>query len=144
VSEAIYNSCSRARGTAQAGIARAPPSPASPRLSVACLRTALPGTRLFTHFYSPNMPIDVVPLTKADIPAAIDIIQCAFADDPYFKWVFDPAKVRYTPDLDTTTLPPSTHARKQGEANPGSIDERTTVQQAAKSRLAGSEVFVGD
>lgn len=88
------------------------------------------------------MPIDVVPLTKADIPAAIDIIQCAFADDPYFKWVFDPAKVRYTPDLDTTT--PRPHARKQGEANPGFIDERITVQQAAKSRLAGSEVFVGD
>jgi hypothetical protein len=92
------------------------------------------------------MPIDVVPLTKADIPAAIDIIQCAFADDPYFKWVFDPAKVRYTPDLDTTTTPPvhTQGNRKKGEANPGSIDERITVQQAAKSRLAGSEVFVGD
>ncbi|KAL4951677.1 acetyltransferase, GNAT family [Aspergillus filifer] len=35
------------------------------------------------------MPITVRPLTKPDIPAAIDIIQRAFADDPYFQWVFD-------------------------------------------------------
>ncbi|KAL2865407.1 GNAT family N-acetyltransferase [Aspergillus lucknowensis] len=35
------------------------------------------------------MPITVHPLTEADIPGAIDIIQVAFAEDPYFRWVFD-------------------------------------------------------
>ncbi|GFN18955.1 hypothetical protein AtubIFM54640_008337 [Aspergillus tubingensis] len=35
------------------------------------------------------MPIEVTDLTEADIPAAIEIIQTAFAEDPYFKWVFD-------------------------------------------------------
>ncbi|KAL5342293.1 acyl-CoA N-acyltransferase [Aspergillus crustosus] len=35
------------------------------------------------------MTITVHPLTKADIPEAIDIIQQAFAEDPYFRWVFD-------------------------------------------------------
>ncbi|RAL07654.1 GNAT family N-acetyltransferase [Aspergillus homomorphus CBS 101889] len=35
------------------------------------------------------MAIEVVPLTEADIPDAIEIIQSAFAEDPYFKWVFD-------------------------------------------------------
>ncbi|KAL4945846.1 hypothetical protein BDV06DRAFT_218922 [Aspergillus oleicola] len=35
------------------------------------------------------MPITVRPITKPDIPSAIDIIQRAFADDPYFQWVFD-------------------------------------------------------
>ena len=40
------------------------------------------------------MAAEVVPLTEADIPGAIEIIQRAFADDPYFKWVFDSSKVR--------------------------------------------------
>ncbi|CAG7932810.1 unnamed protein product [Penicillium olsonii] len=35
------------------------------------------------------MAIKVVDLTEADIPGAIEVIQQAFADDPYFKWVFD-------------------------------------------------------
>ncbi|GKZ28678.1 hypothetical protein AbraIFM66950_011114 [Aspergillus brasiliensis] len=35
------------------------------------------------------MSIEVTNLTEADIPAAIEIIQTAFAEDPYFKWVFD-------------------------------------------------------
>lgn len=39
------------------------------------------------------MAIEVVNLTEADIPEAIEVIQHAFADDPYFKWVFNPAKV---------------------------------------------------
>ncbi|KAB8231484.1 acetyltransferase, GNAT family [Aspergillus alliaceus] len=38
------------------------------------------------------MAIEVVPLTEADIPGAIEVIQEAFADDPYFKWVFDASK----------------------------------------------------
>ncbi|KAL4934691.1 acyl-CoA N-acyltransferase [Aspergillus undulatus] len=38
------------------------------------------------------MRITVRPLTKPDIPAAINIIQAAFADDPYFLWVFDKSK----------------------------------------------------
>lgn len=39
------------------------------------------------------MAIEVVPLTEADIPGAIEVIQQAFADDPYFKWAFDQSKV---------------------------------------------------
>lgn len=44
------------------------------------------------------MAIEVVDLTEADIPGAIDVIQRAFEDDPYFKWVFDAATVcqKYT------------------------------------------------
>lgn len=39
------------------------------------------------------MAIKVRPLTQSDIPAAIDIIQRAFAEDPYFRWVFDEKSV---------------------------------------------------
>ena len=39
------------------------------------------------------MTIQVVPLTEADIPGAIEVIQRAFEDDPYFAWVFDRSKV---------------------------------------------------
>jgi hypothetical protein len=39
------------------------------------------------------MAIEVVDLTEADIPGAIQVIQQAFADDPYFKWVFDEQSV---------------------------------------------------
>jgi hypothetical protein len=39
------------------------------------------------------MAIEVFDLTEADIPGAIEVIQQAFADDPYFKWVFDSSKV---------------------------------------------------
>ncbi|PWY85900.1 hypothetical protein BO70DRAFT_378624 [Aspergillus heteromorphus CBS 117.55] len=35
------------------------------------------------------MAIEILPLTKADIPAAVECIQKAFADDPYFHWVFN-------------------------------------------------------
>lgn len=46
-----------------------------------------------SYFDSIVMAIEVVPLTGADIPGAIEVIQQAFADDPYFKWVFDSSKV---------------------------------------------------
>lgn len=39
------------------------------------------------------MTIEVVSLTEADIPGANQVIQQAFADDPYFKWVFDASTV---------------------------------------------------
>ncbi|PYH79473.1 hypothetical protein BO82DRAFT_340436 [Aspergillus uvarum CBS 121591] len=35
------------------------------------------------------MAIEVLPLTKADIPAAVECIQKAFADDPFFRWIFN-------------------------------------------------------
>ncbi|KAJ5222322.1 Acyl-CoA N-acyltransferase [Penicillium citrinum] len=39
------------------------------------------------------MAIEIVPLAKSDIPGAVDCVQKAFADDPYFHWVFnDPAQ----------------------------------------------------
>lgn len=39
------------------------------------------------------MAIEVIDLTEADIPGAIQVIQQAFADDPYYKWVFDASTV---------------------------------------------------
>lgn len=47
------------------------------------------------------MAIEVVRLTEADIPEAIEVIQQAFADDPYFEWVFDASTVcmRSLPNL---------------------------------------------
>lgn len=41
--------------------------------------------------------MEVVPLTESDIPNTIEIIQQAFADDPYFKWAFDQATVCMPP-----------------------------------------------
>lgn len=35
------------------------------------------------------MPIEVTPITEADIPGAVTCIQRAFEDDPYNNWVFD-------------------------------------------------------
>ncbi|SLM36431.1 gnat family protein [Lasallia pustulata] len=35
------------------------------------------------------MPIEITPLTEADIPGAIDTIQQAFTEDPYNRWVFN-------------------------------------------------------
>ncbi|PLB54766.1 acetyltransferase, GNAT family [Aspergillus steynii IBT 23096] len=37
------------------------------------------------------MAIEILPLTKQDIPAAVECVQTAFADDPYFQWLFDDA-----------------------------------------------------
>ena len=42
-----------------------------------------------------NMAIEVLPITTADIPAAVACIQRAFADDPYFQWIFNPSKVQH-------------------------------------------------
>lgn len=40
------------------------------------------------------MAIEIVPLTKADIPAAVECVQKAFSDDPFFRWAFnEPSKV---------------------------------------------------
>lgn len=39
------------------------------------------------------MAIEVLPITTADIPAAVVCIQRAFADDPYFQWIFNTSKV---------------------------------------------------
>lgn len=49
------------------------------------------------------MPIKVTDLTEADIPAAIEIIQTAFAEDPYFKWVFDAENVSHSQIKHTRT-----------------------------------------
>ncbi|KAL4886882.1 acyl-CoA N-acyltransferase [Aspergillus karnatakaensis] len=34
-------------------------------------------------------PIQILPLTKADIPQAVECIQTVFADDPFFLFMFD-------------------------------------------------------
>lgn len=39
------------------------------------------------------MPIQIARMVEADIDGAIDCIQKAFAEDPYFAWVF-PENVR--------------------------------------------------
>ena len=39
------------------------------------------------------MPIEIRPITYADIPGAARCIQEAFAGDPYNNWVFDKSKV---------------------------------------------------
>jgi hypothetical protein len=40
------------------------------------------------------MAIEIVPLAQGDIPGAVDCVQKAFSDDPYFRWAFDdPSKV---------------------------------------------------
>ncbi|OJD17308.1 hypothetical protein AJ78_02596 [Emergomyces pasteurianus Ep9510] len=38
------------------------------------------------------MTIEISPLTKKDIPCAVEIVQKAFEDDPYFLWIFDAKK----------------------------------------------------
>ncbi|KAF2742048.1 acetyltransferas-like protein, partial [Sporormia fimetaria CBS 119925] len=44
------------------------------------------------------MPIQITPMTEADIPGAIDTIQQAFADDPYNNWIYpDRSKARPIP-----------------------------------------------
>ncbi|KAL4951648.1 acyl-CoA N-acyltransferase [Aspergillus filifer] len=37
-----------------------------------------------------NMEIQILPLTKPDIPDAVECIQTVFADDPFFQYMFDP------------------------------------------------------
>ncbi|EAS27829.1 acetyltransferase [Coccidioides immitis RS] len=48
------------------------------------------------------MSIEVRPLTLEDIPGAIECVQRAFEDDPYFRWVFDPAK--FSKERNTASL----------------------------------------
>jgi hypothetical protein len=43
-----------------------------------------------------TMPLEVTPLSEADIQGAITTIQLAFAEDPYNLWVYDDrSKVNY-------------------------------------------------
>ncbi|KAJ5937883.1 Acyl-CoA N-acyltransferase [Penicillium verhagenii] len=55
------------------------------------------------------MVVEISPLTEADIHGAIRVIQHAFADDPYFKWVFDdstwiPSTYRFNNDRNYHSL----------------------------------------
>ncbi|KAF7594686.1 hypothetical protein BBP40_008579 [Aspergillus hancockii] len=50
------------------------------------------------------MAVEVVPLTEADIPGAIEVIQKAFADDPYFQWVFDPSQFNKERNCDSLAV----------------------------------------
>jgi hypothetical protein len=50
------------------------------------------------------MPIEISPLSTADIPGAITSIQEAFKDDPYNLWVYnDRAKVSVFYDIATSS-----------------------------------------
>lgn len=54
------------------------------------------------------MSIEIVPLAEADIPGAVDCVQRAFSDDPYFRWAFnDPSKVRSAIPQSNTRAPTS-------------------------------------
>ncbi|KAB8200238.1 acyl-CoA N-acyltransferase [Aspergillus parasiticus] len=65
------------------------------------------------------MAVEVVPLTEADIPEAIEVIQQAFAEDPYFQWVFDPSKKQSLTNSGPSTRSRSTTDRRDGQAMPG-------------------------
>ena len=39
------------------------------------------------------MALQIVPMTKQDIPEAVECVQTAFAEDPYFHWLFDSSEV---------------------------------------------------
>jgi hypothetical protein len=41
------------------------------------------------------MDIQILPLTKSDIPQAVECIQTVFADDPFFLYMFDQNTVRH-------------------------------------------------
>lgn len=41
------------------------------------------------------MALQIVPMTKQDIPEAVECVQTAFADDPYFHWLFDSSEVSF-------------------------------------------------
>lgn len=78
------------------------------------------------------MAVEVVPLTEADIPGAIEVIQQAFADDPYFKWVFDSSKVR-------CMLRNNYQKKKQG--SPFSLTHQTNIHLSRDAvNLTGSYV----
>ncbi|KAL2005498.1 hypothetical protein VTN00DRAFT_2709 [Thermoascus crustaceus] len=49
------------------------------------------------------MAIEIVPLTERDIPGTVECIQQAFAEDPYFLWVFDPSKFNKQRNSDSLT-----------------------------------------
>ncbi|KAL1988964.1 hypothetical protein VTN96DRAFT_6953 [Rasamsonia emersonii] len=50
------------------------------------------------------MSVKIVPLTKGDIPGAVECIQQAFADDPYYRWVFnDPSKFNKQRNISSLT-----------------------------------------
>lgn len=39
------------------------------------------------------MDIHILPLSRPDIPAAVECIQTVFADDPFFRYMFDQSTV---------------------------------------------------
>lgn len=60
------------------------------------------------------MSIEIGPLAQADIPGAVECVQQAFSDDPYFRWAFDnPSKVWNVP---TRKSNPSLLPRKASDA----------------------------
>lgn len=48
------------------------------------------------------MAIEIVPMTERDIPEAVECVQTAFAEDPYFLWLFDNTK--YNPSRNAASL----------------------------------------
>jgi hypothetical protein len=42
----------------------------------------------FCNLFAFKMPIEINRMVESDIEGAIDCIQKAFAEDPYFEWVF--------------------------------------------------------
>lgn len=67
------------------------------------------------------MSIEIGPLAHADIPGAVECVQQAFSDDPYFRWAFDdPSKVWKVPTRKSnpSLLPPKAGDARDGKEGP--------------------------
>lgn len=54
-------------------------------------------------------------MTERDIPEAVECVQTAFAEDPYFQWLFDNTKVSPAAEnnAQARTTPPWVHSMVQ-------------------------------
>ncbi|KAK6006393.1 hypothetical protein QM012_006803 [Aureobasidium pullulans] len=54
------------------------------------------------------MPVEITPMVESDIDGAVDCIQKAFAEDPYFAWVFsEDVRIHHIDTLSITLSPPN-------------------------------------
>ncbi|PYH99325.1 acetyltransferase, GNAT family [Aspergillus ellipticus CBS 707.79] len=94
------------------------------------------------------MPIEVVSLTEADIPEVIDIIQSAFAEDPYFQWVFESSQfnkernsdslaVRCRWGINNAIFQVARETEDIGVNDEGSEKNGTSPSVSASSRVVG-------
>ena len=80
------------------------------------------------------MPIAISLLTEGDIPGAIDCIQCAFANDPYNRWVFSDRSKVSLPHQQETQTPQLTLASQFSPAR-NSVSLRIRCQWGIRNAL---------